>query len=128
MEINWFYFLAGVAALATWGLHTFVGGRLFARPLLATGDLHRIVRLTLYYCWHIVTVVIAGMSLGFFVVAVAPEYVALAIGLTGLAAALSVLSLAIIARHRASLFRMPQWSLFGVVAFFGFARLLAYGS
>lgn len=125
MIANLYFFLAGIAALATFGLHAFVGGRLFAAPLLATQSLPRVVRLTLYYCWHIVTVVIAAMSGGFFVLAVLPEHSALAIALAGLATALSILSLSIIAVHRVRPVRMPQWLFFGIIAGFAVGGLTA---
>src|SRR6478735_10545487 len=53
---------AALAAFSTFLIHTFVGGRLIARPLLAARDLPRVPRLTVYYCWHMVSLLLFGMA------------------------------------------------------------------
>jgi hypothetical protein len=122
--VNGYFLLAGVASLAVFATHTFVGGRLFARPLLAADGLHRVVRLTLYYCWHLVTLMLAVMSAAFLFAGWFAQHVALAAAFTMLAAGCSAVSLAIIVHHRAPLLRMPQWAFFAVVALLGVIGLL----
>lgn len=123
--MNLFYLLAGIAALTVLATHVFVGGRLFVRPLLAEEHLHRVTRLTLYYCWHLVTLLIAAIAALYLLAAVAPHWQHLAITATVLAASASLLSLLIIIAWRQRPWRMPQWLFFAVVAALGAAGHMA---
>lgn len=122
--MNWYFFLAGLAALITFAAHTFIGGRLFAAPLLASKDLGTVVRLTNYYCWHIVTILLVPMAAAFFFASYFPRHVALAAGFTAIAAGCSLLSLFIVASYKVRPLRMPQWLFFAVVTVFGVCGLL----
>ncbi|MEM7644653.1 MAG: hypothetical protein AAF366_19330 [Pseudomonadota bacterium] len=53
---------AGLAMALIWAIHTFLGGRDIARPLVRA-DLEDVVKWTQYYCWHLVTLTLAGLSL-----------------------------------------------------------------
>lgn len=122
--MNVWLLLAGLAALAVMAVHVIVGGRLFAAPLLATEALHRVVRLTLYYCWHLVTLMIAALAAGFTVAALMPGQRALALAATALAAASAMLSIAIVAIHRVRPWHMPQWAYFTAITGLGAAGLM----
>ena len=61
----------GAAAIAglTCVIHVWLGGREVAQPLLASGGLGKVPKFTNYYCWHLVTIVLAGLALAFGLVA-----------------------------------------------------------
>ncbi len=106
---------AALAAFATFVIHTVVGGREIAGPLLAARDLARIPRLTVYYCWHMVTILLLAMALALAWAArhANPPLVALVLLL---AVAFTALSLGLLAAYRVSPWQLPQWSLFLLVA------------
>lgn len=56
--------LATLWCLSIACLHTFVGSRTVVRPLMAS-DMAEPAKSTVYYCWHIVTIVLFAMT-GFF--------------------------------------------------------------
>lgn len=113
-----FIFSAFVLAVAMCALHVAVGGRLIARPLLES-DLETFPRMTLYLCWHGITIVLAGMALlfgdGLFWRRRA-DAVWLA---TGLAAAFFALGWAMIISFGLSPLQLPQWIAFGPMALCG---------
>jgi hypothetical protein len=103
------------------GIHVFVGGKLIAEPLLASA-LGELPRLTLYLCWHGVTIVLAGMALlaadALFWRRRADSMYLLA----GLAGVFTVLVSAAILRFAVSPLDLPQWIAFApmsAAAFFG---------
>lgn len=106
---------AALAAFSTFLIHTFVGGRLIARPLLAARDLPRVPRLTAYYCWHMVSLLLFGLAVA---LAWAARYAnpALVVASAALATAFAMLSLGLVAAHRVKPWHMPQWALFLVIA------------
>jgi hypothetical protein len=106
---------AAIAAFSTFLIHVLAGGRLIARPLLAARDLARVPRLTVYYCWHMVSLLLFGMAvaLAWSAHRTNPAQVVLA---GTLAAAFAVLSLGLIAVHRVKPWLMPQWALFLLIA------------
>ena len=106
---------AAVAAFSTFLIHVVAGGRLIARPLLAARDLPRVPRLTVYYCWHMVSLLLLGMAAALAWAALRPNP-ALVV-LTGLlAGAFAALSLGLIAAYRVRPWQMPQWALFLLIA------------
>lgn len=123
--MNLFHLLAGIAALIVLATHVFVGGRLFVKPLLAAEQLHRVTRLTLYYCWHLVTLLIAAIAALYLLAAAAPHWLHLAITATVLATGASLLCLLIVIAWRQRPWRMPQWLFFAIVAALGTAGLMA---
>lgn len=66
--MNVFFAAAAFLSAAVFLIHTFLGGRTIAVPLLNAQDLHLVPKLTSYYCWHIVTITLAIVS-GMFVYA-----------------------------------------------------------
>ncbi|TDR41212.1 hypothetical protein DFR29_111124 [Tahibacter aquaticus] len=113
---------ASLAAFATFLVHTFVGGRQIAAPLLQARSLARIPRLTVYYCWHMVTLLLLAMAaaLGW---AAYQANVALVLLVLALSAGFAGLSLALVVRFRVSAWLMPQWSFFVVIALLSAAGL-----
>lgn len=119
---SWFIAAAG-ASLATALVHIVAGGRFIARPLLASTDLREVPKYTQYYCWHIVSIVLLTMALGYAYCGFDPQASALAVVLTGLAAAFALWCALLIAWKRLSPIRMLQWMLFLPIALLGLAGL-----
>lgn len=99
-------------------VHIFVGGRLIASPLLES-DLPDLARLTLYLCWHGITIVLAGMA-GLFALPLfrGPNREALTLG-TGLALSFFVLGWTMIVACSVSPLTLPQWIIFGPMSVCG---------
>lgn len=103
------------------GVHVFVGGRLIAEPLLASG-LADLPRMTLYLVWHGITVVLAGMALLAADALFWRKRPDAAYLLSGLAGLFALLGLAFVARFGVSPLDLPQWIVFtpmSAAAFFG---------
>jgi len=115
--------VAAALSLGTWALHTFVGGREIAGPLLRSG-LHPVPKYTNYYCWHLVTIVLFAMAAAFAYGAVVPAGRDVAAFALMLSSAFAAWSLALVRWTRQPPLRLPQWLLFlaiSVVAAVGFA-------
>jgi len=104
------WFLAA-AALATCVAHVFLGGRLFAAPLLAS-DLRSPVKHTNYFCWHLVTAALAVMAGAFFWAAFAAEGREAAIAGAALAAAFLAVNVIQNMSQRLSFSSHPQGAFF----------------
>lgn len=114
MRRGWLWVALALAVAMTL-VHVVVGGWLIAGPLLA-GDLETLLRMTLYLCWHGVTIVLAGMA-GLFAHGLLRgrrDSVTLA---GGLAAAFFVLGWGYILGFGLSPLDLPQWIAFGPMAF-----------
>jgi hypothetical protein len=106
---NPWFLAASVAAPATCLAHVFLGGRLFAAPLLAS-DLHSPVKHTNYFCWHLVTaVVMAGAFLRAAFAAEAREAAIAGAALAGTFLAVNVIQNL---SQRLSFSRRPQGAFF----------------
>lgn len=114
---------ASLLAAAICLIHVLLGGREIARPLLAAEGLRSVPKYTSYYCWHLVTIMLAGMSLAFFLAAMPGGARAPASFATVGALAFAVLCLAINARFGLRAWRHPQWALFLPLAATGAAGL-----
>ncbi|MEM8615877.1 MAG: hypothetical protein AAGF20_02975 [Pseudomonadota bacterium] len=115
----WILAAAGLSAVTTL-IHFFAGGREIARPLLDADDLQKIAKLTNYFCWHLITLVLAAITTGFVYIAYHPNELALLIGLSVLCLLFAVLNAGIILRYRVSPLLMPQWLLLGGMGVLGF--------
>ena len=110
--MNGFLFGATVLSLLTFGAHVFAGGPAVARPLLRSKDLDPIARYTNFYCWHLVSIMLAAMVAGFALGAFRPASHELAVLMTVLAGSFCVWSVVLIVwKHRRPL-DLPQWALF----------------
>lgn len=113
--MNAWILAAAAAAFATFLIHTFLGGREIATPLLAARDLRRIPKYTSYYCWHLVTIVLLFMALALAWGAWSGER-ALVLAVLLLSVSFCLLSLGMVAAFRVSPWQMPQWTLFLVIS------------
>lgn len=105
------FIVAAVLALATWGIHTFVGGHYIAKPLLKC-RLADEPKYTNYYTWHMVTIVLMAMAGGFAYAAFVPAGRDIAIACTALSASFMILNLGIVMAKKQNFRAMPQWFLF----------------
>lgn len=115
--------LASLSALATFLVHTFAGGPIVARPLLADTHLSPASKWLNYYCWHITTVLLAAMAIAFAATALDARFAAFPYLLGPLAMCLSVLSAAIAIRADIPPLRFPSTSLFALTGALGFAAI-----
>ncbi len=103
--------VAASLSLITWAIHTFLGGREVARPLLRS-SMKPVPKYTNYYCWHLVTLTLAAMTAGFAYAALVPAGLDVALLMTALSASFCIWSLALVLWKRRRLLELPQWSLF----------------
>lgn len=111
--------IAGIVSFGTFLIHTFVGGAEIADPLMETTDLQEIPKLTAYYCWHMVTLLLFSMSCAYLYVAIVQPALPLTIVMTGLSGACGVLSAAMVIIRKLKPLDYPQWILLLTVALFG---------
>jgi len=114
--MNTFYLVAAVASVGVALTHFILGGREIARPLLRARDIHDVAKYTNYFCWHMVTIVLVGLAAAYAWAAVYPDGYELAVAATVLCVLFALWNLALIFWKGQSLFRMPQWILFVLVA------------
>lgn len=120
---TYFFWAAALMSFATFAVHTFIGGPRVAGPLLASAELPPASKWLNYYCWHITTVFIFAMSGGYAYVALHPDRPELAVFLTIVSAALSILSAAVAIKGKINPLRFPSTSLFAAIALLGLAGL-----
>ncbi len=105
-------------------VHLIMGGREIAARLLAA-DLHVVVKHTMYFCWHIVTIAIAGLAIGFAVAATGRSNQDLAWFMAIGSGLFCILNIALIIKFGLNWRHHPQWLLFLPGFVFGLAGLLA---
>lgn len=118
--------LAAAVAALTFCIHTFVGGPIVARPLLAAENLPKASKWLSYFCWHIATVLLAAITFALLWLASTPmgavQPPALAFfGL--LSAALSILSAAVALKGAIHPLKFPSTTLFAVLSTICFMAL-----
>lgn len=123
--MNAYFVAAGLLSGAVLMLHIFVGGPKIARPLLAASDIRPVSKFTNYYCWHIVSIVLAAMTACFLYVGWTGDGPELAVLMTGFAASFAGWSVALVLWKRQSPLAMPQWALFTGVTALGLAGIAA---
>jgi hypothetical protein len=116
---------AAVLSLITFAVHTFVGGRFAARPLLDAHDFHKASRWLNYFTWHMVTVLLLVMPAGYAWAAVHPDAMDVAILLTLMAAAFSPLCVWVAVKGGISPERFPASWLFALIVVAGLWGVLA---
>jgi len=119
---------ASVSALATFAVHTFVGGVFVARPLLADRGLPKAAKWLAYYCWHIVTMLLLALAMTFAAVALGWLAPNVTLALSAFSAACSLLSIAVALKGRIAPWRFPSTTLFAVTAVLGFAAAWPAGA
>lgn len=115
MQSLWFGTAAVVAAV-TFCVHTFIGGPRVAGPLLADVRLPKASKWLNYYCWHIVTILLAAMALSFAAVAIGWASSDIAWLLGGLSFLFSALSMLVAVKGGINPLRFPSTTLFMLVA------------
>lgn len=115
---------ASASSLATFAVHTFVGGAFVARPLLSDEGLPTAAKWLAYYCWHIVTMLLLAMALAFGAAAMGLLARNAAVGLSAFCAACSLLSIAVALKARIKPWRFPSTTLFALTALLGLAATL----
>jgi len=115
--------VAAALSLVTWALHTFLGGPEAAGPLLES-EMDPVAKYTNYYCWHLTTLVLFAMALGFAYSAFFPAGIDIAIFLTLLSACFGAWSLVLVAMSKRKLVELPQWSLFAAIACAGLVGVI----
>lgn len=123
MEI-YFFWAATIMSIVTFSVHTFVGGPVVAKPLLENNDLPKASKWLNYYTWHVTTVFNFSMGGAYAYVALNPDRPELVIFLTGVTAALSILSATVAMKGNINPFRFPSTSLFASVSLLGLIGLL----
>lgn len=104
---------AFILAIAMTAVHVFIGGQMIAEPLLQS-DLATLPRMTLYLCWHGITIILAGMA-ALFALGFRGRRDAVKLA-GGLAAAFFVLGWSFILGFGLSPLDLPQWIAFGPMA------------
>lgn len=121
--MNSWFLAAAFAAAVTCLVHLLAGGRFVAGPLLRAEGLGQVARYTAYYCWHLVTIVLAGMTLAFLRAGLFAGGREVAAASLLFAACALAWNLALIQRFGLSWFRFPQWMLFGLICLLGGAGM-----
>ncbi len=120
--MNVWFLAAGLLSLFVCWVHVVMGGKDIARPLLDSADLKPIAKYTNYYCWHLVTIMIAGLGAMFLLSAYWPEAYILAGAGAVFAGLFSLWNIALYLWKREKLrhwYDLPQWVLFAPVAILG---------
>jgi hypothetical protein len=118
---NWPILSAGLLASATALVHIFLGGKDVARPLLRS-SVDEVVKLTLYACWHLVSVALVLSSL---VLLVNGFGFYLSAGMVAFVSALWIifggvfLVVTLCVAQPRGIFRFPQWALLVPVGLLG---------
>jgi len=121
--MNYWFLAASFAAIATFAFHTVVGGRFVARPLLAAEDVGKVARYTAYYCWHLVSILLAGLTLALLRAGLFSGGRELAAAAVTFSLCATVWSVAMIQRNNLGWVRFLQWMLFALIGFLGAAGL-----
>ena len=122
---NLYLDLAAFVCLIAFFVHTFVGERFAARPLLACEELPRPSKWLNFLCWHIVTVHLLILACWLGAAAfgwVGREAVLLIAMLTG---TISLVSIAVTLKAGIAPYRFPASYMLGLVAALSFAALSA---
>ena len=122
---NTWLFAAGVATGISTLLHIFGGGPQIAKPLLASTELPDVSKYVNYYCWHIVTMTLTAMTIGFMWAAIDPAQTGLAWTWTVLAVLFGLWSILLVRWKRQNIWEMPQWTLFGVISVLAVVGMVA---
>ena len=121
--LNYWFLSASAAMALVCTIHLVVGGRFVARPLLAADGAGQVAKYTSYYCWHLVSAMLAGMTLAFLRAGIAPGGRELAAAAVLLAVFAMLWSFAMIGRYGLRVSRFPQGVLFAPVVLLGVCGL-----
>ncbi|GAB2186783.1 hypothetical protein [Roseibium sp. LAB1] len=125
MEMNGLLLAAAGLSAAVCLIHTFAGGRTIAVPLLNAADLHPVPKYVAYYCWHIVTIVLAMIAVMFALAGTRAESLDLGWVATALTASFCLLGLAVPPLKKQKYSQMPQGWLFLPIVVLGVLGVLS---
>lgn len=111
-------------SVITFAVHTFIGGPRVVSPLLANADLPKASKWLNYCCWHVTTIFILAMSVAYAYVALNPVCPELVVFLTGMTAAISILSASVALKGDINPFRFPSTSLYAIISLLSLSGLL----
>lgn len=120
---TWLWVAAVLSLVMTVG-HVVIAGARVVRPLLADGSLPPQARWLAYFCWHVVTLLSAAMTLGFALVAAGSAPLELAAFLSLLVLSCAALGAVVAVRARLLPHRFPPPVLFLLVGVAGSAGVL----
>lgn len=112
------FWAAAIICYATVIIHIFAGGRKFVRPFLAV-EMDPFLKWMGYYSWHIATIVIAVIAMGFTGAAMNLERLDYAVIATGVAFSLVALAVGVATKAKLPLLSFPIIPLFAVVTMLG---------
>ena len=124
MHVTFLWIAVGFG-LTAFVVHTFVGGRFVARPLLADRSLPPASKWLNYFCWHVTTALLAAVTVAM-AWAAFDERLMPVVAFTGVFAVISsVLSAAVALKARINPLRFPSTSLLAGTGIFALAAVLA---
>ena len=92
---------------------------MIASTTSAASELVKMPKYVLFFVWHIATITIAAIAVGFGLAAVYPEAWVLGVQGTVVSGLITILILGIAVWQRMGLKDMPQWTIFLVMALCG---------
>lgn len=113
---NNFFAVAAIFSAMTLMIHICLGGPETIDPLFASGEMPEQARFTLYYVWHLASILIGFLVIGFALVWRDPSNYQLAGVLTGIAIAAAVWDLFMVSIFSLSPITYGQWILFAAIA------------
>jgi hypothetical protein len=120
--MNWFLLIAAILSFVTFAVHLFVGGREIATPLLKS-DPDQVPKLTAYYCWHLVTLMLLLMTATFGYAFFFQGNAALVVTMMIFSVGCALLNFGLIVVYRVSPIQLPQWIFFVLISVFAFTSL-----
>ncbi|MFN0045689.1 MAG: hypothetical protein ACKVOS_04410 [Sphingorhabdus sp.] len=124
MQSLWFWIAAAIAA-TTFYVHVFIGGPRVASPLLADEKLPKASKWLNYYCWHIVSILLAAMAVSFAFVAIGWATPQVAMLLGSLSLLFSLLSILVAVKGEINPLRFPSTTLFALIGITSLVGTLA---
>lgn len=112
-------YVAAALAFLTFCIHTFSGGKAVAQPLIASTSIDAPVKWLSYYCWHIATLLLLSMTCAILWVGISgtPESGRpLIVFLSGLSAAMGLLSVWVAKKGSINPLKFPSTVLFALLA------------
>jgi len=117
--MNGFLLAAAIASFLTFLAHLFWGGYEVAKPLLSAPDIQEMPKLTLYYAWHIVTLMLFIVTCAYVYLSLFQSDVPLTITVTSIAAACALLSIGLIVARKLNPLDYPHWAFFIPITLLG---------
>lgn len=118
--------IAAVLMALIAGVHIFAGSRTDVAPLLAS-NMPEPARSTLYYCWHLVSIMLVAMALAYAMAALDEQYLLLAKAATLLAGLFAFWGfVAGLMRRQSLITQLPQGLMFALVTIVATAALGAW--